>query len=313
MTFRMDKQHEVLARHPGANNKDVSKIVGEMWRAAPEEVKDYYRKKAEQGRKEHMSRYPDYKYTPTKKRKDNVARRKGVVAGFESPGVSSSPGSSAATSGAATPERGVFDGGVDPDVLSSRLREVFGEGGDADTGAMETQRFDGTEPLQSLHVYKSTTSTPFATPPQELSPFSKLLMSDTMGGLDLPSLAGFTDPNGMQTFSDLLNTDSFDARVCASPAPAPLSYDFFTTDTHMPPASSTSTPPTINTTFTPRTTITPEDIDALADEFWQLPSPSVDALLLAPLPGGGSTGLTPRTPRAGMRGRFQLPLPSEMR
>ncbi|KND02907.1 uncharacterized protein SPPG_01987 [Spizellomyces punctatus DAOM BR117] len=75
MTYRMEKQHEVLAKHAGANNKDISVIIGEMWRNEPEAVKEYYRKKAEMGRKEHMLRYPDYKYTPLKKRKESSTKK----------------------------------------------------------------------------------------------------------------------------------------------------------------------------------------------------------------------------------------------
>ncbi|KAI9008411.1 high mobility group box domain-containing protein, partial [Gaertneriomyces semiglobifer] len=74
MTYRMEKQYQVLAENAGVNNKDISVIIGEMWRNEPEEVKEYYRKKAEIGRREHMLRYPDYKYTPLKKRKQSVTK-----------------------------------------------------------------------------------------------------------------------------------------------------------------------------------------------------------------------------------------------
>ncbi|KAI9106051.1 high mobility group box domain-containing protein, partial [Phlyctochytrium arcticum] len=64
MTYRTEKQREVLQQHAGVNNKDVSIIIGEMWRNEPESVKEYYRQKAEIGRQDHAIRYPDYKYTP---------------------------------------------------------------------------------------------------------------------------------------------------------------------------------------------------------------------------------------------------------
>ncbi|KAI8922065.1 hypothetical protein DFJ77DRAFT_505831 [Powellomyces hirtus] len=79
MTYRMDKQHEVLAYHAGANNKDISVIIGEMWRKETQPVKEYYRKKAEEGRKEHALRYPGYRYTPLKKR--NSAGTSSAAAG----------------------------------------------------------------------------------------------------------------------------------------------------------------------------------------------------------------------------------------
>ncbi|KAJ3011021.1 hypothetical protein HKX48_007067 [Thoreauomyces humboldtii] len=68
MIYRMDKQHEVLATHAGCNNKDVSVIIGKMWPAESEQVKNLYRRKAEKGRREHALKYPDYKYAPLKKR-----------------------------------------------------------------------------------------------------------------------------------------------------------------------------------------------------------------------------------------------------
>lgn len=72
---RMEKQHEVMAKHEGVNNKDISVIIGEMWRNESAQVKEYYRQKAEMGRKNHMLKYPDYKYTPLKKRNQALAKK----------------------------------------------------------------------------------------------------------------------------------------------------------------------------------------------------------------------------------------------
>ncbi|KAJ3167642.1 hypothetical protein HDU88_002088 [Geranomyces variabilis] len=80
MTYRMEKQHEVLAHHVGANNKDISVIIGDMWRKESEPVKEYYRKKAELGRQEHALKYPDYKYTALKPRKVSSASAAVVAA-----------------------------------------------------------------------------------------------------------------------------------------------------------------------------------------------------------------------------------------
>ncbi|KAJ3141554.1 Casanova [Geranomyces variabilis] len=80
MTYRMEKQHEVLAHHAGANNKDISVIIGDMWRNESEPVKEYYRKKAELGRQEHALKYPDYKYTALKPRKISSASAAVVAA-----------------------------------------------------------------------------------------------------------------------------------------------------------------------------------------------------------------------------------------
>ncbi|KAJ3161093.1 hypothetical protein HDU86_007714 [Geranomyces michiganensis] len=73
ITYRMDKQHEVLAQHSGANNKDISVIIGDMWRNESEPVKEYYRQKAALGRKEHALKYPHYKYTALKPRKTSAS------------------------------------------------------------------------------------------------------------------------------------------------------------------------------------------------------------------------------------------------
>ncbi|KAK9710846.1 hypothetical protein K7432_008196 [Basidiobolus ranarum] len=69
MTYRKDKQKSNLDAHPGINNKEVSKIVGEMWRNESEDIKEFYRKKAEQGKRDHALKYPGYKYTPRKRQR----------------------------------------------------------------------------------------------------------------------------------------------------------------------------------------------------------------------------------------------------
>ncbi|KAJ1976308.1 hypothetical protein H4R34_004028 [Dimargaris verticillata] len=67
--YRKDKQKEITQKTPNINQKVVSKMIGQMWKAESKEVKDYYAKQAEIHKKEHMEKYPDYKYTPRKGRK----------------------------------------------------------------------------------------------------------------------------------------------------------------------------------------------------------------------------------------------------
>ncbi|KAJ3049501.1 hypothetical protein HK097_009515 [Rhizophlyctis rosea] len=90
MTYRADKHKEVLEKNAGKSSKDVSKLIAEMWKNEPPEVQEFYKRKADEGRAEHkvrllipntsMSRvrpedtiwqlkYPDYKYSPNKKKK----------------------------------------------------------------------------------------------------------------------------------------------------------------------------------------------------------------------------------------------------
>jgi hypothetical protein len=48
------------------NNNQVSKIIGKMWQSASPDVKRTYRLKAEEAKREHKEKYPDYKYSPKK-------------------------------------------------------------------------------------------------------------------------------------------------------------------------------------------------------------------------------------------------------
>ncbi|KAK9765407.1 slightly ste11-like protein [Basidiobolus ranarum] len=67
MTYRKEKQQEILDTFPGINNKEVSKIIGMRWRREPEEVKKIYRAKAAEEKSLHAKRYPGYKYSPRKR------------------------------------------------------------------------------------------------------------------------------------------------------------------------------------------------------------------------------------------------------
>ncbi|CAG8608259.1 15989_t:CDS:2 [Cetraspora pellucida] len=67
MAYREHMQHEVLKKNPGMNNKHVSIIAAEMWKNEPEDVKQYWRARAQQLKLEHMAKYPNYKFSPKKK------------------------------------------------------------------------------------------------------------------------------------------------------------------------------------------------------------------------------------------------------
>ncbi|KAI9598485.1 sequence-specific DNA-binding high mobility group box protein, partial [Syncephalis fuscata] len=68
MTYRRDKHAQVM-REQGhrCNNKFISKIIGDMWKLEPEEVKAAYKRKAAEGAKQHELAFPDYKYRPRSK------------------------------------------------------------------------------------------------------------------------------------------------------------------------------------------------------------------------------------------------------
>ncbi|ORX89130.1 putative HMG box protein, partial [Basidiobolus meristosporus CBS 931.73] len=64
--FRKDKQASVFAQHRGISNLEVSKVVGRMWKTASFQEKEYYQRLAEEFKKEHQEKYPNYKYSPAK-------------------------------------------------------------------------------------------------------------------------------------------------------------------------------------------------------------------------------------------------------
>ncbi|RIB10335.1 high mobility group box domain-containing protein, partial [Gigaspora rosea] len=64
MAYREHMQHEVLKKNPGMNNKHVSVIAAEMWKNEPEEIKQFWRARAQQLKLEHMAKYPNYKFAP---------------------------------------------------------------------------------------------------------------------------------------------------------------------------------------------------------------------------------------------------------
>jgi hypothetical protein len=53
MTYRLEKQREIVERCPGANHRDISKIIAKWWKELPAEEKEPYRIKAEKAKIEH--------------------------------------------------------------------------------------------------------------------------------------------------------------------------------------------------------------------------------------------------------------------
>ncbi|KAI7875032.1 HMG-box, partial [Lichtheimia hyalospora FSU 10163] len=65
--FRLEKQREIIDRCPGANHRDISKIIAKWWKSMPDEEKEPYRVRARLAKNEHAKRYPNYKYQPQKR------------------------------------------------------------------------------------------------------------------------------------------------------------------------------------------------------------------------------------------------------
>ncbi|KAI7865368.1 hypothetical protein BDF14DRAFT_1883599 [Spinellus fusiger] len=67
LAYRLAKQGEIVAQCPGANHRDISKIIAKWWKEATEEEKAPFRDQANKAKEEHAKKYPGYKYAPQKK------------------------------------------------------------------------------------------------------------------------------------------------------------------------------------------------------------------------------------------------------
>ncbi|KAK6085378.1 HMG box protein [Seiridium cupressi] len=65
--FRSSKCKEVKQQNPNLENKELSKLIGTMWRELPDSEKQIWKHRQEQARKEHEFLYPGYKYDPKRK------------------------------------------------------------------------------------------------------------------------------------------------------------------------------------------------------------------------------------------------------
>lgn len=62
--YRQHHQQAIIARKPGLNNPDISKIIGEQWKAESEEQKKVWQDLAQEEKARHHEQYPDYRYQP---------------------------------------------------------------------------------------------------------------------------------------------------------------------------------------------------------------------------------------------------------
>jgi hypothetical protein len=53
MIYRLEKQQEIVKECPGANHRDISKVIAKWWKEMADEEKEHYRQKAELARQEH--------------------------------------------------------------------------------------------------------------------------------------------------------------------------------------------------------------------------------------------------------------------
>ncbi|KAI8960855.1 hypothetical protein F5Y11DRAFT_249528 [Daldinia sp. FL1419] len=72
--YRQHYQGQVAARNPGLANPEISKLIGEQWREQPEEVKNNWKRLAEEEKIRHQRQYPDYRYQPRRGGKSSGGR-----------------------------------------------------------------------------------------------------------------------------------------------------------------------------------------------------------------------------------------------
>ncbi|PCH00847.1 High mobility group, superfamily [Penicillium occitanis (nom. inval.)] len=72
--YRQHYQGAVVQQNPGLANPEISKIIGEQWRALPAESKDQWKALAEAEKARHQQQYPDYRYQPRRYGRDYNSR-----------------------------------------------------------------------------------------------------------------------------------------------------------------------------------------------------------------------------------------------
>ncbi|ETS77571.1 hypothetical protein PFICI_11445 [Pestalotiopsis fici W106-1] len=84
--YRQHHQASVAAQHPGLANPEISKLIGEKWREQPEEVKDSWKRLAEEEKLRHQRQYPDYRYQPRRGGKNGTSGKPAPGASADDPG-----------------------------------------------------------------------------------------------------------------------------------------------------------------------------------------------------------------------------------
>ncbi|KAJ4297831.1 slightly ste11-like protein [Kalmusia sp. IMI 367209] len=62
--YRQHHQHAIVAANPGLPNPDISKIIGEQWKAESNDAKKIWQDLAQEEKDRHHEQYPDYRYQP---------------------------------------------------------------------------------------------------------------------------------------------------------------------------------------------------------------------------------------------------------
>ncbi|KAK3392351.1 hypothetical protein B0T20DRAFT_487970 [Sordaria brevicollis] len=70
--YRQHHQARVVAENPGLANPEISKIIGEKWRAESDQHKEEWKQLAEEEKLHHQRKYPEYKYQPRRGNKNSA-------------------------------------------------------------------------------------------------------------------------------------------------------------------------------------------------------------------------------------------------
>ncbi|KAK6359462.1 hypothetical protein TWF696_000618 [Orbilia brochopaga] len=81
--FRQHHHSAVMAQNPGKSNPAISKIIGEMWKNASEDTRKEWQNHADEEKRQHMARYPEYRYQPRRSGKKGASGSSGGDAGNE--------------------------------------------------------------------------------------------------------------------------------------------------------------------------------------------------------------------------------------
>ncbi|MCJ1345709.1 hypothetical protein MMC31_003918, partial [Peltigera leucophlebia] len=71
--YRQHHQSAVVEQNPGLSNPEISKVIGEHWKASPQEIQTHWRNLAEQEKLRHQKQYPDYRYQPRRSRNHSIS------------------------------------------------------------------------------------------------------------------------------------------------------------------------------------------------------------------------------------------------
>ncbi|XP_069805750.1 transcription factor SOX-15-like [Dendropsophus ebraccatus] len=109
MVWSSEERKRVSALHPKMHNSEISRRLGEVWRALDEDERRPYREQAQRLRELHAREHPGYKYAPRKRKREKAENR-----GPNPPPPQQQPGTGALQPGGHDESSGSSSGGAQP-------------------------------------------------------------------------------------------------------------------------------------------------------------------------------------------------------